>query len=76
MNEEKKYKYITIKQDDGYGLYHGKPVYEIINNKTGNIMGNISYYKYWKQFVFSAVNIHVIFNNECLKDIIDFMEAL
>ncbi len=67
----KKYKFITIKQY-AKGL-PSKPAFRIYNNKGGDVLGEIGYYKPWKQYV---VNFEVlaVFNNSCLKDILDFME--
>ena len=72
---EKKYKFITIKYDKRYGLYHGKPVYEIINNKTKNYLGSLTYYPAYGEFVFSSCEGKV-FAVYCLKNIIDFMEEI
>jgi hypothetical protein len=72
MTLEKKYKFITIKQVNGE-LFEGKPVYRIFNNKLGEQIGIISYYRPWKQYVFSAM-AQCVFNNSCLHDVLDFME--
>lgn len=67
-----KYKYITIKQVDGE-LFEQRPVYRIFNNRSGDQIGIISWYKPWKEFVFSSQE-NCVFNNTCLRDVIDFME--
>lgn len=67
-----KYKYITIEHVNGE-VFNGKPVYRIFNNKSRDHLGVISYYKPWKQFVFSSRE-ECVFNNSCLKDVLDFME--
>ena len=72
----KKYKYITIiEQQD---LYEGKTVFSVLNNKSGNELAILYYYKPWKQYVFTiAGNVEgAVFNNTCLRDVIDFMESL
>ncbi len=74
MTHEKKYKYITIKQVANE-LFEGIPVYRIFNNKSNDQLGIISYYKPWKQYVFSSTE-ECDFNISCLKDVIDFMEEL
>jgi hypothetical protein len=68
---EKKYKYITIKQVDGE-LFDKKPVYRIFNNRTKSQLGILSYYKPWKEYVFSSKE-DCVFNNTCLLDVLDFM---
>jgi hypothetical protein len=68
----KKYKYITIKETPG-GVYDKHPIYKIINNKSGDRLGRISYYPRWKQFI-AEFSPYAVFNNTCLRDIIDFME--
>lgn len=69
----KKYKWITIRQD-GNEVFEGYPVYRIFNNKSGSQLGILSYYKPWKQYVFSS-QPDCVFNNSCLKDVIDFLET-
>lgn len=68
----KKYRFITIKQDDR-PLFGGKPVYQILNNRSGDQLGALSYYPPWRQYVFSS-SLSSVFNNSCLRDVLDFME--
>ena len=51
-------------------------IWTVSNNKSGGTLGMISYYKPWKQFVFSAENEMDIFSISCLQDIIHFMSQL
>jgi hypothetical protein len=69
-----KYKYITIRQDYGE-VFDGKAVFRIYNNKSGSQLGILSYYKPWRQYVFSS-QPECVFNNSCLKDVIDFIENI
>ncbi len=68
---EKIYKYITIKNN---GEFNNKPRYEIVNNKSQKILGILFYYKEWKQYVFTQFEDSIVFNNSCLKDIVNFIE--
>lgn len=68
----KKYKYITIKQV-GKELFENKPVYRVYNNKSGDQLAIISWYKPWKEYVFSSKE-NCVFNNTCLRDVLDFIE--
>lgn len=68
----KKYKFIHIKQVNEE-LFEKKPVYRIFNNKSGDQLGIISYYKPWKEYVFSSIP-ECAFNNGCLRDVLDFIE--
>ncbi len=68
----KKYKFITIKQVDGE-IFLGKAVYRIFNNRSKTQIGIISYYKPWKEYVFSSKE-DCVFNNTCLSDVINFIE--
>jgi hypothetical protein len=72
MAVNKKYKFITIEQE-GDEVFEGKPVYRIYNNRNNSQLGIISYYKSWKQYVFSS-QPECVFNNSCLRDVLDFME--
>lgn len=67
----KKYKFMTIKQVDSE-LWEKKPVYRIFNNRSGDQLGIISWYKPWREYVFSSKD-DCVFNNTCLMDILDFM---
>lgn len=68
----KKYKYISIIQvaDEVFG---NKPVYRIYANRGGAQIGILSFYKPWKEYVFSSKD-DCVFNNGCLKDVLDFIE--
>lgn len=68
----KKYKYITIEQKEGE-MFEKHPVYRIFNNRNKGQIGILSFYKPWKQYVFSS-KTDCVFNNACLKDVLDFME--
>jgi len=71
----KKYKWITIKEvrgQPGVG-YVGWPIYDIINNKSQDYLGGIFFYEEWKQYVVQLEEGGV-FNNSCLRDILDFMD--
>jgi hypothetical protein len=67
----KKYKFITIKQVGGE-MFLKHPVYRIFNNQKGNQLGMLSYYKPWKEYVFSSKE-DCVFNNGCLCDVLDFL---
>jgi hypothetical protein len=68
----KKYKYINIKNINDES-FENHLVYRIFNNRSGEQLGIISYYKPWKEYVFSS-QPHCVFNNGCLKDVLDFIE--
>lgn len=70
----KKYRFITIRQD-GAETFNGKPVYRIYNNHSGDQLGILSFYKMWKQYVFSAMS-GCVFNDSCLRDVLDFMGGI
>lgn len=69
----KKYKYMHIKQVDGE-VFEGKPVYRIFNNKSGSQLGILSFYKPWKEYVFSSKE-DCVFNNGCLRDVLHFIDS-
>ncbi len=68
-----KYKFITIDVVVDETQYD-KPIHAIVNNKISDVIGYITYYPPWKQFVFNQAHEGVVFNNECLKNIVDYME--
>ncbi len=68
----KKYKYITIMQENNE-VFEGHPVYRIYNNRKKSQIGILSFYKPWKEYVFSS-QPECVFNNTCLMDVLDFMK--
>jgi len=70
----KKYKFITIQQV-GSEIFEGRPVYRIFNNRSNDQIGILSFYKPWKQYVFSS-QPECVFNNSCLKDVLNFIETV
>jgi len=69
----KKYKYITISQTDTDEMFGKHPVYTIFNNRGHDVLGSLTYYQPWKQYV-ASFTARAVFNNSCLLDILDFME--
>lgn len=69
-----KYKFITIDNIDNE-RFEGQPVYRIFNNRNKAQLGIISWYKPWKQFVFSSKE-DCVFNHECLADVLGFIKNL
>jgi hypothetical protein len=67
-----RYKFITIEQR-GAEVFEGKPVWRVFNNKSRVQLAIISWYRPWKQWVFSS-QPECVFNNSCLRDVLDFIE--
>lgn len=65
-----RYKYIHFEQTILNGFWN------CINNRNHATLGVVSYYKSWNQYVFNAEDSSDIFSQDCLADIIDFMEQL
>lgn len=59
------------KTDEAYG----KPVYEIINKRSGYPISQIGWYPAWKRYVMFPVG-ETVFDIGCLKDICAFIESL
>jgi hypothetical protein len=47
-----------------------------INKKSGFELGWIEYYSRWRQYVITTFAHDAIFNDQCLKDIAEFLCAL
>jgi hypothetical protein len=71
MKISKVYKYIRIA--DSGDVFDNHPVYGIYHKKSKDQIGLLSYYSSWKQYVFSS-HPDCVFNNSCLRDVLDFME--
>lgn len=67
----KKYRFITIKQVANE-VFEKRAVYRIFNNRNNAQLGIISFYKPWKEYVFSSRE-DCVFNNSCLADVLDFI---
>lgn len=65
-----RYRFIHFEQTIMNGFWN------CVNNKHKTVLGVVSYYKPWKQFVFNAEDPSDIFSQDCLADIIDFMKQL
>lgn len=63
----KKYKFITIEPDGDGG-------YIIINNRDQDVIGYVTSYKPWKQWVFYSYSEHCVWSASYLRDVIDFIE--
>ena len=64
-----------------YRFIHFSPtildgIWNCVNNRHQTVLGVVSYYKPWKQYVFNAEDPADIFSQDCLEDIIDFMKQL
>jgi hypothetical protein len=68
-----KTKYRFIHFEEARTLYGNG--WEVKNNRTNAVLGEITYYPEWDDYVFQA-SPKSIFNSECLKDIIDFISHL
>jgi len=49
--------------------------WEIRNNKTGSVIGEISWYATWRQYC-TMPKGGTVFNNQCLRDIAGFLDKL
>lgn len=66
------YKFIEMRIIENE-VHDSQPVYRIFNIRAKAELGMIFYYRRWKQFVFRGQE-DAVFNNSCLRDILDFME--
>lgn len=63
-------KFLEFKQ------YRHTKLYNVNNKKTGETLGQIYYESKWYKWVFFSIESEFIYDVECLKDIIKFMEKL
>jgi hypothetical protein len=69
------YKFIRFRRAEN--LFHrpGESGFDVLNYKSQNPIGDISYYAEWKKWVFMSRNM-CVFSIGCLRDIADFMGQL
>ena len=53
-------------------IEYGRPVYEIRNNKTNGILGQVGWYPAWKQYVAHFEEMSV-WSHDCLEDVRQFI---
>jgi len=66
-----KYKYIHFEKR--VNPETKKEFYACCNNKTGDVLGFVSFYKPWEQLVFNQAVQESVFSKDCLLDIVDFI---
>jgi hypothetical protein len=71
---EMKFRWITIRQVNKE-TFEGHPVYRIFNNKSRDQIGILSWYKPWRQTVFSSEE-NCVFNDACLRDVLTFIDSI
>lgn len=49
-------------------------IIEIRNKKSKTILGYVTYYKPWKQYIFSQADEGIIFSWDCLQDIVNYLK--
>lgn len=66
-----KYKHIHFEEiPEGLGIG-----WECFNNKTGDLMATIEYYKSWRKYAIAFTD-DFIYDASCLRDIADFLAQL
>lgn len=68
-----KYKFIHF-EEIKEGEYKG--IWQCKNNKSNAVLGHVSCYKQWKEYIFAQYEQEAIFSKGCLLDIVDFMDQL
>ena len=66
---ERVYKFFTVRR---YALEPGRktPRYAVLNNRSGDLLGEIAWYGSWRQFCFFPEQ-GTVWNNGCLADVQD-----
>lgn len=74
-----KLKKISSSQYISYYMYEkkGYKTYfiQVSNKQFGDILGEIKWYSRWRRYVFYPLN-DTLFDSECLKDIISYIDNL
>ncbi|MGA2091778.1 MAG: hypothetical protein ABSH16_00015 [Sedimentisphaerales bacterium] len=66
------YKYMTMRLINDSGK---TTVWDIINRRSGIVLGGIGWYSPWREYVFFTTP-NIAFNTTCLSDIQDFIKQL
>lgn len=68
-------RFITFEQREPNNPRITTQVWEVINNRSGDSLGELSYYTGWRQYVFSPEPF-TAFNSTCLREIMEQLERL
>lgn len=63
-------KYIRFQKTDQE--YEGKPVYEIVNKRSGACIGQVFWYKPWRRWC-ARFKENSVWSEDCLNDVRFFM---
>ena len=69
---DKHTKYMTFELADRKPKTTG---WNVVNNKSGALLGIVEWYGPWRQYVFEAID-QPIFNNACLEELVAFLTDL
>ncbi len=66
-------KYIRYDKTDEF--FNGKMLYQIINKQSGNPIGQIFWYKSWRQWC-ARFKEDTVWSEDCLADVREFIKAI
>ena len=69
------FKYIAIGESTEHELHAGKPLYWIVNNRSGNPLGQIFWYPSWRRWV-ARFKEDSVWSPDCLVDVNKAIEAI
>lgn len=55
--------------------FNNHPLYNVINKRHGDVLGQVFWYTIWKQYGFTAED-SAVWSKGCLQDVIAFIETL
>ena len=74
---KKKYKHIHFVLSNCFLRMKDDRLWEIVDNKTGDLIGYIEYSSQWKDYALRTTMLSAMtFNSLCLLDIVDFIKQL
>ena len=72
---EKRYKFFRTEQASVADPATGKPYYFVVNNRSGDDIGVIAWYRAWKMYGLKSEDC-AVWSADCLADIIEFLNEL
>ena len=68
------YRFIKFEQESN--MYQANPIWRCKNKKQNTQLGIIEYYNHWNQWVFGYIDHQIIFNSDCMDEILHFLKQL
>jgi hypothetical protein len=75
MMQPMRYTFIQVIPDDTGEMYAGRPMYDIVNNRSGDFLGQILWYPAWRKWVARFYD-NAVWSTDCLENVNDAIRTI